>query len=315
VACSPPTATLTDKSNTFFSSLRSSPRSSQATLNGINELASGVGRGGEKEQELRQEIEEWHETAERLGGQVEAGEGKIAELERYIEALKGKVNQGDDYIRSLEDQVAQLQGDMREILSRENKQRDGFQEMMKREQETLSVALGEIEKLGRSEGANDGLVREMQEVMKSPVGSVGKGRGSANFSDQQGVNIKPFSGGATAAGGDSSKMKEGQKRTPPPLNIKGVNDPDLPSKKIINRLHRYMVENKIDMEQEWKRMDVNKDGFLSFDELFEALKGLGLGVSFGDVLVLHKFLAGEMGRGAKRRVMISCIGAKNTRHS
>ena len=36
------------------------------------------------------------------------------------------------------------------------------------------------------------------------------------------------------------------------------------------------------MKSQWKRMDINGDGFLSFDELYTALKQLGLDASFSD---------------------------------
>ena len=57
-----------------------------------------------------------------------------------------------------------------------------------------------------------------------------------------------------------------------------MNDPHLPSKKIIIRLNKYMRDNKIDIDEQWKTMDVNQDGFLSFDELFDSLKAMGMGI-------------------------------------
>ncbi|GMH73238.1 hypothetical protein TrRE_jg11988 [Triparma retinervis] len=297
--------------------------SSEATLGGINELVGGVEGMGEKERVLRKEIEEWEETAERLGGQVEEGEERIAELEGNLEEIKGVVAEMDEelrdklgYVASLEEQVLQLQGDMRALMGRQTTQRSGFQEMMKKEQETIDVALGEIEKLGREGGRKEdkGLVREMQEVMREQVGreQVGRkvggggqlsdqqsdqrGGGGVQFSDQQGVNLKPFGGAAPqrAAPQRAAPLKPAQTQKAATVpNIKGVNDPHLPSKKIIIRLNKYMRDNKIDIDEQWKTMDVNQDGFLSFDELFDSLKAMGMGISFADVLVLHKFLAGE----------------------
>jgi hypothetical protein len=286
--------------------------SARATLDGINEVVGGREREEERirmrVREMEKEIEEWEETAERLGGQVEEGEDRIRELEGLVDRLHGVISglekevddrsQGaNEYVRSLEHQVKQLQDEMRALMGRQVQQSDGFKQIMVKEQETIDVALGEIEKLGMGVGGGGA-------VGGGAVGGGAGMRGGAGIntnSDQQGVNLKPFSGGGGGGGGEAStttatttgSRRSSPKRTAPSSptsstptsanaisgpNIKGVNDPDLPSKKLIIRLNKYMKEKDINIEEQWKRMDANKDGFLSFDELFDSLKTMGLNI-------------------------------------
>ena len=71
-------------------------------------------------------------------------------------------------------------------------------------------------------------------------------------------------------------------RQPPAPSPSHTEDGKITQKKVLIRLHKFVVDNNVDMKTQWKRMDINGDGFLSFDELYTALKQLGLDVSFSD---------------------------------
>jgi hypothetical protein len=122
----------------------------------------------------------------------------------------------------------------------------------------------------------------------------------------QAMNLKPFQAPSAAdiptpqntpVAATKQKSSPPKRDTSPPVrgapNIGAAKDPNLAAKKLLHRLHKYTVDNQIDMNRQWKKMDINGDGFLSFDELFDAMKTLGLEVAFSDVLILHKFLAGD----------------------
>jgi len=124
-----------------------------------------------------------------------------------------------------------------------------------------------------------------------------------DYSDKkyEAITLKPFQSPPPVQPTPNNTPLPAQMKSPPKSpprikeapNVGGAQDPNLPAKKLLMRLNKYTVDNNIDMNRQWRLMDINGDGFLSFDELYEAMKTLGLEVAFSDVLILHKYLAGD----------------------
>ena len=169
----------------------------------------------------------------------------------------------------------------------------GFNELLQQEQEANEAVMKELkihaaqaassDPASKKRGAGleiltngpdlqstDELLQEMNDVIAQPISPVSGARGKP-----QGVNLKPFQSGR----GVSPK---GSGRRDPPSSPRPTEDGGIMQKKIILRLHKFVVDNNVDMKSQWKRMDINGDGFLSFDELYTALKQLDLDVSFSD---------------------------------
>jgi len=106
----------------------------------------------------------------------------------------------------------------------------------------------------------------------------------ANYNQNvtESVNHTPFSY-------DSSKGKQSQQ----PKQSHSPIDKHLAAKRLLRRFHTYVVDNGVDVRKQRQKMDVNKDGFLSFDELVQALKVFEFEISIADALVLFKYMGSD----------------------
>ncbi|GMH83780.1 hypothetical protein TrST_g4913 [Triparma strigata] len=275
--------------------------SSRVTLDSVNSLAQKITDGQVTIQQLLREKQELSAGSGQLSDVVKQMEKREKELEAQIKYMSSEVEDSNTYIASLEEALNQKKKEVSTMNEKMEANLVGFNELLKQEHEANEAAMLNLQMLRRTTkvggyavgGGNSGgesgdpraqadaLLQEMDAAMEQPISP--PSRPGVHFSDNEGVNIKPFSSG--------SKKSPKSVSTAASHSMEEAADIQAPQKKLIIRLNKYVVDNQIDMSSQWKRMDINGDGFLSFDELYEALQGLGLQITFSDAKLVHKYVA------------------------
>ncbi|GMH75119.1 hypothetical protein TL16_g06657 [Triparma laevis f. inornata] len=271
--------------------------SSRVTLDSVNSLAEKITEKQVTIQQLLRENGELKTGTMQLSGVVKQLEDRDRDMEAQIMYMTSEVEDGNTYIASLESALNQKKTEVATMSEKMEASAEGFNELLKQEHEASEAAMLNLQMLRRSTKVGeapqnpradpraqaDALLQEMDAAMEQPISPLTgrKHPAGVHFSDNEGINIKPFSN----SGSTPKSMKAGS------YSLEEAADPQMPQKKLILRLHKYVVENQIDMSNQWKRMDINGDGFLSFDELYEALQGLGLQITFSDAKLVHKYIA------------------------